>query len=548
MNPLTNNISYIKLSLLLILVFSLLSSKVPCQSGGQGNSRYKINCLLPDVVEAESEFTITFEIIKGGYVGPLKIDHKLPNGFRLVEDNIINAEISTDRQQFEIIWKALPPDDIFSFDITLSVANISQAVYPFHGMAHFYDFSIPYGESVTVTSETNTNVAGREGYIAPLSFGFEMPEEIIAGLEFTFVTTINKETNYTNSGKLTQKWPSRLVPMPTKIQNADLSISNNVVEISWDKLEVGTYFSIAYQVFAKENAAGFYTVLTNFLDSDGVKIVENVSVRVVNSPIQKPDARVPKKEKLHQLWCEHPTEVVQGKEFELSIFIQKGKNTQPGSLHLKLPPGCEIDVTGMEGFSYNQAFGELMISWDHMPSSPVVEVKSIVNTKEVTRAGYMILAEFFLDGKLMANSSSLILISDKEQLSVLKKQEKTLPVPNGIDTTEMFSKIDNLLKQWQESTKGLNQSETGKVEKNIVDFRVQILASKKMLPNLKRLLLSMNMDEPFNSYYDGEIYRYTVGKFNTRDDCVAYMKFVQNKGFADAFIVKYIDDGPAKGD
>jgi len=545
----TNNFNHIKFVALFLIVFLLFSNVAPCQREGQGISPFKVNCILPDIVEAESEFTITFEITKGGYIGPLKISQELTNGFKLVDDYIIDAEISINGQQFDITWKALPSGDIFSFDLTLSVANISKAVYPFHGAAHFYGFSIPYGEAITITHKTNTGMADdREGFIAPLSFGFEMPKEIIAGLEFTFVTIIHKEANYTSSGKLIQKWPPKMVPRPTTIKNADLSVSNNMVEISWDKFEARAYISIAYQVFAKENAAGVYPVFMHYTDSEGLSLVENVRVRVVDSPILKPDARVPKKENLHQLWFGHPTEIIQGDEFELSIFIQKGKNTQPGSLHLKLPSGCGIIPPNEERFSYNQHLGELLISWDNMPSSPVVEVKFIVDTKEVPRAVYLILAEFFLDGKLLATNSSYILISDEEQLSALKNQEKASSVTDGIDTLEMFSKMDSLLIQRQGLTGGGNQEGLVGFEPKVVNYRVQILASNKILPNVKRLLLSMNINEPFKNHYDGECYRYTVGIFKTKGECGEYLKFVQYKGFADAFIVKYIGDGPAEGD
>jgi hypothetical protein len=183
-----------------------------------------------------------------------------------------------------------------------------------------------------------------------------------------------------------------------------------------------------------------------------------------------------------------------------------------------------------------------------MPSSPVVEVKFIVDTKEVSRAVYLILAEFYLDGKLLAINSSYILISDEEQLSALKNQEKASSVTDGIDTLEMFSKMDSLLIQRQELTSGGNQEGLVGFEPKVVNYRVQILASNKILPNVKRLLLSMNINEPFKNHYDGECYRYTVGIFKTKGECVEYLRFVQYKGFADAFIVKYIGDGPAKGD
>jgi cell division protein FtsN len=56
----------------------------------------------------------------------------------------------------------------------------------------------------------------------------------------------------------------------------------------------------------------------------------------------------------------------------------------------------------------------------------------------------------------------------------------------------------------------------------------------------------MNIHEPLKVNFDGEYYRYTVGEFNTSAQCSAYVKFLQSKGFADAFVRKYVGDEPEK--
>jgi hypothetical protein len=183
-----------------------------------------------------------------------------------------------------------------------------------------------------------------------------------------------------------------------------------------------------------------------------------------------------------------------------------------------------------------------------MPASPVFETDILVNTNQVNKAAYMITGSFQLEEKIVATTESHVLISDENQLAVLKKQEMDATTTGRIDTTEMFSKLDKLLSKWQESTGGAQK--TGPIEKNAIgeNYRVQIMASKTLLPNIKKLLLSMGINETYNQHYDGEYYRYTTGVFKKKEECAAYLKFIKGKGFADAFIVKYIDDAPATGD
>lgn len=55
----------------------------------------------------------------------------------------------------------------------------------------------------------------------------------------------------------------------------------------------------------------------------------------------------------------------------------------------------------------------------------------------------------------------------------------------------------------------------------------------------------MNINETYSEHYDGEYYRYNVGMFKNRDECVEYLEYLHDKGFSDAFIKKYVDDDPS---
>ncbi len=531
----------------LLILCSVITKPAISQNEEKPQSLFGVNCVVPAKVETESEFTILFEIDKdAGYVGPLTIVQNLPRGLNLITEDLQYAEISNDGQQFEVFWRNVPLGNIFSFELKIGIGNISPAVYPFNGIAHFYGFSIGYSKAIMITSTAKNVGVEREGQLAPVHIDFEVPEKISAGREFTFVTIINKEANYICPGKIVQSWPKVFQPRPGSLHNAEFMIINNSVEISWGKLEQGEYFPIAYQVFVKETAQGVYPVISNFTDENGLKLIENKGIFVVP---QEPDESEPptaKKEEIHSIRLEHPTETIHGGDFDLSVFIQKGENTGPGSVHLMLPLGCEVDLVEGENLSYDQVDNEPIVSWDHMPASRVLEVEVVINTNHISKAAYLITASFITDEKVVATSKSHILISDENQLIALKKEELEATMTEMVDTTEMFSKLDKLLSEWQESTGGIQKEEPSQKNLTGEEYRIQIFASKTALPNIKKLLLSMNINETYNEHYDGEYYRYNVGEFKTRDGCTEYLEYLHDKGFSDAFIKRYVDGEPVR--
>jgi hypothetical protein len=516
------------------------------QDRGGDDRLFNVHCSLSDAAVSGDVITVKFEVAKNdGYVGPLTIVQKLPHGFTLLNDAVPFAKVSSGHQQFEVFWQNLPLGNTFSVELQIAIGNISQAVYPFQGSAHFYGFSVSYGSYIMIGSaRLDGSVDKREGKVPPIEIFFELPEKIVPGVEFTFVTSFKKQPHYLASGTISHKWPDMFQPKSTKLTNATINISNNNVELSWEKLDTSTYFSIAYQVHVNESANGAYPVISHFEDENGLKLIETLGV-FVDKDVPKEAAIITEKEEhIQQLWFEYPTIVAQGSPFEIMVFIQKGKNTGPGSFHLKLPSGCEINDIDTDDFSYKQANGNLIITWDRLPANPVVEIKIDVKTRKATRAVYMMLGEFYQDGKLLSSKSGHLFITDEVQLEEMKEAEEEIAKEDEINTTEVFSKIDSLLIEWKQSTGGNIQVNPDQVKPAIENYRVQILASTHPLPNVKKLLLSMNVYEPLNVHYDGEYYRYTLGKFNTAARCAEYVKFIRSKGFADAFVRKYVGDEP----
>jgi len=500
---------------------------------------------MPTKIEAENEIAVSFELSKaGGYVGPMTIVQKLPGGFSLLTEDLPYAKISKDGHQLKIFWKNLPPGDTFSFELKFGIGKISPAAYPFNGVAYFFGFSFNYSKVVIVSSSTKNTSNHSEGHLGPVQMGFTSPKKVVAGREFTFVTDIIKETNYVASGRLVQSWPKVFLPMPGNLQNAKSTVMNNDVEISWDRLGQGGSISVAYQVKVKENVHGLYPVITNFTDENGLKLIESKGILVVADESVKNDLPGKKIEKIFALRLENQMEVEQGNDFDLSVIIKKGGNTDPGDLVLNLPSGCKVMLVEGDNIAYKQVKNELTLSWGQLPAGPSFEILITLNTEKANKAAYLITADFMIKNKSVASAESHILISDENQLLAMKKIDLDAQMTAQVDTTEMFSKMDSLLSEWQASTGGLKK--TGPAEKQFVgdDYRIQILASKSELPGIEKILHSMEIHETYNEHFDGEYFRYNVGIFKIREECDQYLEFLHAKGFSDAFIKKYVDGEP----
>lgn len=72
-----------------------------------------------------------------------------------------------------------------------------------------------------------------------------------------------------------------------------------------------------------------------------------------------------------------------------------------------------------------------------------------------------------------------------------------------------------------------------------VVYRVQFLMSTKAANENK--FLAMGLKDIF-MYRSGNYYKYCTGKFNTEEDAEKYKTSLRNKGFKDAFVVKFEDD------
>lgn len=77
------------------------------------------------------------------------------------------------------------------------------------------------------------------------------------------------------------------------------------------------------------------------------------------------------------------------------------------------------------------------------------------------------------------------------------------------------------------------------VDKNAVEFRVQVLALNKSTSNVKSYLPHVSFDYPIVENQANGLYRYSTGSFSTFSQAEIYAQKMRSQGIRDAFVVAY---------
>jgi hypothetical protein len=345
-------------------------------------------------------------------------------------------------------------------------------------------------------------------------------------------------------------------------------------------MDFGEEIKISYDVKAGQIPGGVYPILTSYFDESGFKF-EKVSFLTLTN-FTKPDLPVAKNTEasIYKLSLDYPDEIVADQKFEVTASIQKGKNAGPGILEINLPSGFAIEPQDDLNYKYDLLSGNWQVVWSAMPASPVFETKMSFSVENLRNAVYPVNAWFILDGNAVAYYFNNVNVVDQIAYKPgVEKKAETPATIMEIDTTAIFSKIDDLLNQWKSATSNPTNQVEEKVKntsENItslssqevqvqtvttpepavitekaltsepdleIDFYygIQIFASKVQMAEILSSLSSQGIDEVAYENYDGIYYRYVVGKFDTLIAAKDYLIIVRQKGYSDAFVADFIN-------
>jgi hypothetical protein len=158
--------------------------------------------------------------------------------------------------------------------------------------------------------------------------------------------------------------------------------------------------------------------------------------------------------------------------------------------------------------------------------------------------------------------NDFILVTEKKSNPGSYNSQSTLRSINAAinaDTASLFEELDRLLTKWRQSTSNYqmthtqnrpNLQESEKPNNNeyemiftddVIFYSIQIAASEIVLTNIEQKINAKGFDEKILEDYDGRIYRYSVGDFETIDEAKLLKEKLVTEGYPDAFIVEYIN-------
>jgi hypothetical protein len=134
--------------------------------------------------------------------------------------------------------------------------------------------------------------------------------------------------------------------------------------------------------------------------------------------------------------------------------------------------------------------------------------------------------------------------------ALIEEDENPALLADYPDNADKYAELDSLLNEWKESTGAkVTPSEKQMSEEIFPDFKadgktffaVQIVASEVKLSNIQSRLNTAHVDDPVRMDYDGSIYRYYIGQYQSHAEARKLADHLAPNGFEGAFVVKFVN-------
>jgi len=392
-----------------------------------------------------------------------------------------------------------------------------------------------------------------------IELSYSYTEQVNAGDDFTFTIQLKKDSKYYIPGMISCKFFGGLTPKSTTIESVNASIQNNTVYLEWEKLTSSNIISFSIPVSTKENMHGVFPVHIDYLDDFGFRVSNNVGVYVHNKSESPLTLLINAEEKSpYSISLHYPEAILFDGSYQMDISVAKGKNTGKANVFVQIPPKSKLLDIDFDDFVYDTENGKLMINIESMPPSPEFDIHCKIKNTTMVQAVYPLRASIEFENNTIVQCNDFILVSDQHGLN---QQAPSKAGKNTPDETlnadlekvaDMFSELDNLLDVWTKSSSNKTQNQSDSIFKiefaqappakdKIVFYSVQIIASAVEMPGAETELKELGITEKLLEDYDGSIYRYTVGVFNTIEDAGILKLKLAGLGYPDAFVVEYED-------
>lgn len=216
--------------------------------------KVKINHVFPEKVKAGEEFTITAEITNISISGVVRLQHFLPPGFLVEEEESRGADFMYEENNVKLIWSKFPSDKKFTIsfkikteeNLTGNLIINSEFVFQQKGKTEKLTLK-PVEIFVTDQELTNETQESKPQILRRLLS--VMPEKGEYKVEIVIRTN-----NLNEPAQFTDEIPADYTAEVLNAQGADFKFENHAVLFDWKVLPPNETFTISYMI--KSGTAG----------------------------------------------------------------------------------------------------------------------------------------------------------------------------------------------------------------------------------------------------------------------------------------------------
>lgn len=392
-----------------------------------------------------------------------------------------------------------------------------------------------------------------------IELAFSYPEQVNAGDDFTFTIQVKKDAKYFIPGMISCKFFGGPMPKSVSIESVNISIENNTVYLEWDKLSSSNIISFSIPVSTGKNMQGVYPVKVDYIDDFGFRISDNVGVYVHNKTEAPLELIIDTKiNNPYSISLNYPEAISFDSLYPVNINVAKGKNTGKANIFVQLPPKSKLVTIDFDNYVFDVEKGNLLIKIESMPPGPDFDIHCMIQNTTKMQAVYPLRASVEFENNTEVYFNDFILVSDQPLLNPQNAAKTEGEIAGETSNTDMgkvddmFSELDKLLDVWTKSTNVTAENQSDSIFKietaqpsiaqdKIVFYSVQIIASAIEMPKAEAEIKELGITENLLEDYDGNIYRYTVGVFNTIEEAENLKIKLGGLGYPDAFVVEYED-------
>lgn len=213
--------------------------------------------------------------------------------------------------------------------------------------------------------------------------------------------------------------------------------------------------------------------------------------------------------------------IVYDKSISVTILIHKNSFTGFARLFENIPDGFSIDKINCGKGIYKKEKRMLKIVWEDIPSDSLIEITYRLKLNTIESDTFSL-----LNGTFAAENH--------------KPEQEIINIQNGTITYLKSQVSDPVLSEnINQKSDNVSENELQPLSENKETyFCIQVAATGK---NVTRNYLKkhFDFDGEFESHYEENIYRITVGKFKSYSEAESALKDYKSKYFKDCFISAY---------